>query len=301
VSELRRGTFYGAAAYALWGLFPLYWPLLEPAGAVEMLAHRIVWSLGVVLAILAVQRRLGWFRELLARPRALGLLTVAALVISVNWCTYIYGVTNGHVVETSLGYFINPLVTVMLGVVVLREDVRAAQWVALALGTSAVIVLTADYGRPPWIALTLAFSFATYGLVKKKAAVGAVESLSVETLLLVAPAAGWLLLLESQGGGRFGNAGVGYDLLLVSSGVVTAVPLLFFGAAANRIPLVVLGLLQYLAPVVQFLLGVLYFDEPMPPVRLAGFLLVWAALAVFTADGIARRRRQLRLAAEAVG
>jgi len=301
VSELRRGTFYGAAAYALWGLFPLYWPLLEPAGAVEILAHRIVWSLGVVLAILAVQRRLGWFRELLARPRALGLLTVAALVISVNWCTYIYGVTNGHVVETSLGYFINPLVTVMLGVVVLREDVRAAQWVALALGTLAVIVLTADYGRPPWIALTLAFSFAAYGLVKKKAAVGAVESLSVETLLLVVPAAAWLLLLESQGDGRFGNFGVGYDLLLVVSGVVTAVPLLFFGAAANRIPLVALGLLQYLAPVVQFLLGVLYFDEPMPPVRLTGFLLVWAALAVFTADGIARRRRQLRLAAEAVG
>lgn len=301
MSELRRGTLYGAAAYALWGLFPLYWPLLEPAGAVEILAHRIVWSLGVVLLILGVQRRLGWFRELLARPRALALLTVAALVISVNWCTYIYGVNNGHVVETSLGYFINPLVTVMLGVVVLREEVRGGQWVALALGALAVIVLTADYGRPPWIALTLAFSFATYGLVKKKAAVGAVESLSVETLLLVVPAAVWLLLLESRGDGRFGHFGVDYDLLLVTSGVVTAVPLLFFGAAANRIPLVVLGLLQYLAPVVQFLLGVLYFDEPMPPVRLVGFLLVWAALAVFTADGIARRRRQLRLAAEAVG
>jgi chloramphenicol-sensitive protein RarD len=296
VSEVRRGTAYGAAAYLLWGLFPLYWPLLEPAGSVEILAHRVVWSLGVVLVILAVRHNWGWLRPLAGDRRALTLLVTASLLIAVNWCTYIYGVNNEHVVETSLGYFINPIVTVMIGVLVLSERLRPGQWAAVGLGAIAVVVLAVDYGRPPWIALTLAFTFAFYGLLKKQVGttVGAVQSLTVETAVLFIPALAWLVTLEVQGEGQFGHDGPGAALLLASAGVVTAIPLLFFAAAARRVPLTVLGLLQYLAPVLQFLTGVLLYDEPMPASRLAGFALVWAALVVLTFDGLANRRRGRR-------
>jgi chloramphenicol-sensitive protein RarD len=192
VVEARRGTAYGVAAYLLWGLFPLYWPLLKPAGAVEILAHRIVWSLVVVVGVLAVLRSWGWVRPLLSAPATLARMSVAAAVIAVNWAVYIWGVNHDRVVETSLGYFINPLVTVLIGVLLLHERLRRLQWVAVGLGTIAVLVLTVDYGRPPWIALTLAFSFATYGLLKKQvgATVGAVQSLTVETAVLFLPALG---------------------------------------------------------------------------------------------------------------
>jgi chloramphenicol-sensitive protein RarD len=296
VSTERRGVAYGAAAYLLWGLFPLFWPLLEPAGPVEILAHRIVWSLLVVLGILAVQRNWAWARAL--GRRRLALLAVAAALIAVNWGTYIYGVNSGHVVETSLGYFINPLVTVGLGVVVLRERLRPAQWAAVGLAVVAVAVLTVDYGRPPWIALTLALSFAGYGLLKKKAHAGAVESLTIETAVLFVPALGFLLWLADRGAGTFGTAGAAHAALLAGSGVVTAVPLLFFGAAATRVPLTVLGLLQYLAPVLQFAIGVLVYREDMPASRVAGFALVWLALVVFTVDGLARRRRTAEIPVE---
>ncbi len=301
MADERRGTAYGVACYFLWGLFPLYWPLLEPAGALEIAAHRIVWSLVFVLGVLAVGRSWSWVRPLLHDPASLTRMTLAAALIGGNWCIYIWGVNNGHVVETSLGYFINPVVTVLIGVLVLQERLRPLQWAAVGLGALAVVVLTADYGRPPWIALGLALSFAAYGLLKKQvgATVGAVQSLTVETAVLFLPALGWLLYLESQGDGRLGHTGVGHGLLLASAGVATAVPLLFFAAAARRVPLSLLGMLQYIAPVLQFLTGVLVYDEEMPASRLAGFALVWAALVLLSADGLRHRHRSRRAAAAA--
>jgi chloramphenicol-sensitive protein RarD len=247
-----------------------------------------------------VLRSWRWIPRLLRDRRRFGLLAIAAVVITFNWGTYIYGVNSGQVVETSLGYFINPLVTVLLGVVVLGERLRRAQWIAVGIAALAVVVLTIDYGRAPWIALVLAFSFATYGLLKKKANVGAVESLAVETGVLFVPMCAYLATLTFAGTSTFGREGIGHALLLAGSGVVTAIPLLFFGAAATRIPLTVLGLLQYLAPTLQLAIGVLLFGEPMPPVRLVGFALVWAALIVFTIDSLAAARwRQLGLAVDA--
>jgi chloramphenicol-sensitive protein RarD len=283
----------------MWGLFPLYWPLLEPAGAVEILAHRIFWSLAVMAALVLALGRTRHLGRVLVSPRSRGILTLAALVIAVNWGTYIWGVNNGHVVETSLGYFINPLVTVLMGVVVLGERLRTLQWVALGIATIAVLGLTVEYGRPPWVALALAFSFACYGLAKKKANVGAVESLTVETLVLAPVAAGYILWLAGQGRSTFGTEGILHIVLLVSTGVVTAIPLICFGAAATRVTMTTLGLLQYLAPTIQFALGVFLFHEPMPPLRWAGFALVWLALAMFTFEAVSHRRRQLRLTAEA--
>jgi chloramphenicol-sensitive protein RarD len=296
----RRGMLLGAGAYLLWGLFPLYWPLLEPASSLEVLAHRFVWSLVFVAGLLALRRRTGPLGALLHRPRALVLLGTAALIIAVNWLTYIWGVTNGHVVETSLGYFINPLVTVLLGVLVLGERLNTAQWIAVGIATVAVVVLTVDYGRLPWIALTLAFSFAAYGLVKKTAGADVVEGLTVETAVLFLPAVAFLVTSEARGTLAFGHAGAGHAVLVALSGVATAVPLLLFAAAVRRIPLTMIGLLQYLAPTLQFLIGVAVFREPLPVSRLIGFVLVWVALAIFTLDGIARHRRALRPALEPV-
>jgi chloramphenicol-sensitive protein RarD len=291
----RRGILYGIAAYAMWGLFPLYWPLLKPAGALEILAHRVGWSLVAVVAILVVRRHWSTFRVLVRQPRKLGLLVLAATVITVNWGTYIYGVNSGHVVESALGYFINPLVSVLFGVLIFRERLRPWQWVAVGLGTVAVLVLTLDYGHLPRIALTLAFSFGTYGLVKKAAGVDAVESLTIETLVLFLPAVAYLGFLQFNGTATFGREGVGHALLLVGGGVVTAVPLLCFGAAAIRVPLTVVGLLQYIAPVLQFLCGVLIVHEVMPAGRWAGFAIVWLALAVFTWDTLRNARPAPRL------
>ncbi len=283
---------YGIAAYGLWGLTPLYWPLLDGAGEIEALAHRIVWSVLVVVALLALTRGFGRVRAL--DRRSVLLLGAAAAVITVNWGTYIWSVVNGHVVEVSLGYFINPLVTVLLGVVVLRERLRPVQWFAVGIAFVAVAVLTIDYGRPPWVALAVAFSFGTYGLIKKKVNVGAVEGFGVETALLLVPAAAFLFVLELNGTGTFAHTGLGTDLLFVAAGLVTAVPLLFFGAAAIRVPLTTIGLLQYIAPILQFAIGVLVFREDVPPVRLAGFALVWAALMVLTAETLVHRRRRMR-------
>ncbi|MFF3564463.1 EamA family transporter RarD [Streptomyces sp. NPDC002574] len=291
VSEQRAGLLYGFAAYGLWGLFPLYWPLLEPAGAGEILAHRMVWSLAVVSLILLATRRWAWIPELLRQPRKLALLALAAAVISVNWGLYIWGVNSGHVVETSLGYFINPLVTIGLGVLVLHERLRPAQWAAVGIGATAVLVLALGYGRLPWIALTLACSFATYGFVKKKVGMGGLESLAAETALQFLPAMGFLLWLGSRGEATFGSHGAGHASLLALCGIVTAVPLIFFGASAIRIPLTMIGLLQYLAPVFQFLLGLLWFHEEMPAERWAGFALVWLALALLTWDALRTAHR----------
>lgn len=297
--EARRGLLLGIAAYTLWGAFPLYWPLLEPAGAVEILAHRITWSLVTMVAVLVVVRRRRQLRALLADRRRMLLLTLAAVVVAVNWCTYIWGVNNERVVETSLGYYINPLVTVLMGVVVLGERLRPWQWVAMALATVAVVGLTLEYGALPWVALVLAFSFGTYGLAKKTANVEAVESLTFETMVLAPLAVGWLLVLWNRGDAHFGTSGIGHTLLLLGTGVVTAIPLLCFGAAAIRVPMATLGLLQYLAPTIQFVLGITLLGETMSPVRWLGFGLVWVALVVFTWEALHHRRTQLRLTAEA--
>lgn len=299
MTEHRRGFLLGATAYGLWGAFPLYWPLLEPAGAVEILAHRVLWSM-VTMALLVVL--LGRTRHLLTivrTPRTRRLLTVAAVVIAVNWGMYIWGVNNGHVVEAALGYFINPLVTVLMGVLILRESLRRLQWVAMGIATSAVVVLTLDYGRLPWVALVLAFSFGTYGLAKKSADAGAVESLAFETAVIAPVAGGYVAYLAAVGDGNFAGHGAGHALLLTTTGVVTALPLICFGAAATRLPMVTLGLLQYLAPIIQFALGVFLFHEDMPAGRWIGFVLVWVALVLFTVEAVNHRRRQLRLAAEA--
>ncbi len=287
------------AAYVIWGAFPLYWPLLEPAGSVELLAHRVVWSVITLAVLLVLLRRRRQFRELFTDRRVLGMLTLAAFVITLNWGTYIYGVTNDRVVETSLGYFINPLVTVLMGVLLLGERLRPLQWSAIGIGALACLVLTVDYGHPPWIALVLAFSFGTYGLAKKQAGAEAVESLTFETLLIAPFALAYLGWLSSRGDSSFASEGWGHALLLMSAGLVTAVPLLCFGAAAIRVPLVTLGLMQYLAPVLQFVLGVFYFHEDMSSGRWIGFALVWVALSIFTFESLRNRRHLLRLAAEA--
>jgi chloramphenicol-sensitive protein RarD len=296
VLDTRRGIAYGVAAYLLWGLFPLYWPLLEPASAFEIVGHRIVWTLVVVVVILAVTRNWAWLRLFANDRAAQWQLAVASVLIAMNWCLYIYGVNSDQVVETSLGYFINPLVTVLMGVLLLRERLNPVQWVAVGLGAVAVLVLAVDYGRPPWIALGLAFSFATYGLVKNRVGprIGAVASLSVESAVMFLPALAFLVVLEMQGDADFGHHGAGHAALLASAGIVTAVPLLFFAAAARRVPLTVMGLLQYLAPVLQFVTGVLIYDEPMPASRLVGFALVWAALLVLSIDGVRRQRTRRR-------
>lgn len=297
--DSRRGLIFGASAYVLWGTFPLYWTLLEPSGAIEILAHRIVWSLLTMMVILVLTRRVGQFTGLLRDRRKLLLITCAAVVISINWGGYIWGVNNGRVVETSLGYFINPLVTVLMGVLVLGERLRRLQWVAMGVACVAVAVLALDYGRPPWVALLLAFSFGTYGLLKKQAGVGAVESITLETIVLAPVAAAYIAWLAATGDSSFGTNGAGHALLLTTTGVITAVPLMLFGAAAIRVSMVSLGLLQYLAPTIQFALGLLVFHEPMPASRWIGFGLVWLALVLFTVEAVNHRRRQLRLVAHA--
>ena len=297
MSEQRKGLLLGVAAYGLWGGFPLYWPLLEPAGALEILAHRVLWSMVTIGLLVVVLRRTSQLRAIVADRRTFLILAVAAFTITFNWATYIYGVNNGRVVETSLGYFINPLVTVLMGVFILGERLRPLQWWAMGVATLAVVVLTLDYGRLPWVALVLAFSFGTYGLAKKSANVGAVESLALETTLIAPFAAAYIGVLVATGHSNFASHGAGHALLLCSAGIVTAIPLICFGAAATRVSMVTLGLLQYLAPILQFALGVFYFHEDMPTGRWVGFTLVWVALVMFTYEANSHRRRQLRLTA----
>jgi chloramphenicol-sensitive protein RarD len=298
VSESRRGFLLGVAAYAIWGLFPLYWPLLEPAGALEILAHRIVWSVVTMGVLVVVLARTAAFGRVVADRRVALLLALAAGLISVNWATYIWGVNNGHVVETALGYFINPLVTVLMGVFILGERLRPWQWAAMGVAGLAVVVLTVDYGRLPWVAMVLALTFGSYGLCKKQAGAPAIESITFETMLIGPIAFLYLLWLGAQGDSAFASHGLGHALLFMTTGIVTAVPLICFGGAAIRVPMVTLGLLQYLTPTLQFALGVLYFHEDMPTGRWIGFALVWVALAVFTVDSLRHHRRTLRLTAE---
>ncbi|CAA9304058.1 MAG: Uncharacterized inner membrane protein RarD [uncultured Friedmanniella sp.] len=297
----RRGVLYGLGAYGLWGAVPLFWPLVARAGSLELLAHRVVWSLVISALLALVLLPRGWFQRLASR-RTLLMLGLAAAVVSVNWGLYIWAVNHGHVLETSLGYYINPILSILVGVVVLGERMAALQWVSVGLAALAVVVLTVEYGRLPWISLVLAASFATYGVMKKQVNGGAVETLTVESALLAPVALGYLVLLQVQGGSTFGALGWGHSLLLVATGVVTVVPLLFFAASATRLPLSTLGLLQYLAPTLQFLLGVWYFGEQMSTGRWIGFGLVWLALMLMSGHGLHRANasRRERLVAEPV-
>ncbi len=278
--DTRRGFLFGLVAYTIWGLFPLYWPLLDPTPAIQILAHRMLWSLVFIGALLAARRRWSFVGELRHDLKRVALLVLAGLLISVNWGVYIWAVNAGHVVESSLGYFITPLVNIGLGVLVLKEHLQRTQWIAVIVGAAAVLVIAVGYGQVPWIALTLAASFGGYGLVKKIARTPALESLAVETSVMALPAIAYLLFANAQGYGAFGHVSAGMDLLLMSSGVVTGVPLLFFAAAAGRVPLSVMGMLQYITPVLQFLIGIFLRHEALPGSELAGFALVWVALAI---------------------
>jgi chloramphenicol-sensitive protein RarD len=289
----RRGIAYGLAAYALWGAVPLFWPLVSRASALELLAHRVIWSLVICVVLLLTVVPKGWWART-GNRRSLVLLTGAAAVVSVNWGTYIWGVNHGHVVETSLGYYINPILSILVGVLFLHERLAPVQWVSVGLAALAVVVLTIDYGHLPWIALVLAASFATYGLLKKQVNGGAVETLTVESAVLTPVALGYLVFLQSADGLTFGHLGWSHNLLLMATGLVTVVPLLFFAAAATRLPLSTLGLVQYVAPTLQFLLGVLYFRESMSPGRWIGFALVWLALLILTAHGVRQARLSRR-------
>ncbi len=283
------GLIYGVAAYALWGLFPLFWPLLEPANPLEILACRIVFSCVVVAVLLAVRHEL---RAVQRMERATLLrLCAAGIAIAANWGVYIWGVNNGHVIETSLGYFINPLVTIGLGVIILHERLRVVQWMAVALGLVAVTVLSIDYGRPPWIALALACSFGTYGFIKKGVRASPPEGLLIEGAVLTLPALAVLAALALAGSATWvgPDATAGHLALLISAGPVTALPLLFFAGAATRLPLSTMGLLQYLTPVMQFAIGVLVLHETTTFALLCGFALVWIALAVLAVDGVRHR------------
>ena len=296
-SDVRRGVLFGIGAYAMWGAFPLFFRALDRSGALEILLHRVVWSLATLLVVVLVVRARHELARVLRTPRLVGALAAAAAAISVNWGLYIYAVNSGQVVEAALGYFINPLVTVTLGVLVLRERLSRAQWVAVGIGVAAVVVLTAGYGRLPWIALILAFSFGGYGLIKKRVGgqVGALAGLTTETLLLAPVVLVVLAWYEASGRGTFTEDAPWQALLLASSGLVTVAPLLMFAASTRRVPLTTVGLLQYLTPVLQLLCGVLLLGETVPAVRWAGFALVWLALVVLTADSLRTARRNRRL------
>ena len=286
---MNAGLWYGLAAYGLWGLFPLYWKLFGGVPALEILAHRISWSFVVLAVLLAGFHRAG-LRTLRTLPvRVVALYGIAAVLIGVNWFLYVWAVNAGFIVETSLGYYVTPLVNVLLGVMVFRERLRPLQWVAVGLAAAGVLHLTLTYGSVPWVAAGLASTFGAYGLAKKKAPLASLEGLTLETMLLVAPAAAYLAALEWQRSGLFLRGGTGTSLLLVGGGVITIVPLLLFASALRRIPLSVMGVLQYISPTIQLFIGVLLFGEPFSRAQLAGFSFVWVALVVFTVDGLRKR------------
>lgn len=302
-SAVRRGTAYGALAYLWWGAFPLYFVALKPAGALEVLAHRVVWTLVICVAVLALTRQLRWIRDMFRDGRRLGTMTFAGLLIGTNWTVYTFAVLSGHVTEAALGYFLNPLVTVGIGVIVLRERLRPAQWVAVAIGLAAAVYLTIDYGSPPWISLVLAFSFATYGLLKKHlgGSMSALDSLTAETVVLLPFAIGLLIWLSATGEQTFTGHGGGHTALLLTTGIATAIPLLLFAASAKRVPLVTVGLLQFLTPVLQLLTAVLLLGEVLPASRWIGFGMVWVALVVLSVDSVVSAGRSRRLARAARG
>ena len=301
-SEEAKGTTYGVLAYLIWGIFPLYFHLLEPAGAWEVLCHRILWTLVVCAIALAATRQTAFIADLRHNPRRLAMIAVASVAIAANWTIYVQAVVTGHVTQASLGYFLNPLFTVALGVLVLRERLRPLQIAAVFIGLAACIYLAIDDGKPPWIALSLALSFGTYGLLKNKigGSLNALQSLSSETAVLAPVAAILLVILTVRGQTTFTGHGAGHSLLLISTGLATALPLLLFAAAASRVPLVSIGLMQFITPVLQLICGVTLLGEHLSTARWIGFGIVWIALVLLSIDALlsASRGRRLARAAE---
>lgn len=298
---MNKGILYGLAAYGLWGLLPVYWKWLHQVPAPELLSHRILWSCVALLLVIFAMRRWSAFRAAASQPRVLRVYFFAAVLIGLNWLTYVWAVNAGHIVETSLGYFINPLLSVLMGVFFLRERLRAWQWVACGVAAAGVLYLTVAYGSLPWIALTLAGTFGVYGLVKKLAPLGSLDGLTLETAILFLPALVYLLWVEGTGQAAFLHTGWLTDILLIGAGLATTIPLLLFASGVQRIPLSVIGLLQYIAPTIQFLLGVFVYGEPFPLERLIGFAIVWTALVLFGAEGVLHYRRQQQAIATVAG
>ncbi len=286
----RKGVLYAIGAYVMWGLFPLYWTRLEGIPALQIIGHRIAWSFLLLFAVILITRQWREFRTVAFHARMVRIYLVAAILISINWFTYVWAVTHGFVIETSLGYYINPLFTVLLGVTIFREKLRPLQWAPIALAAAGVLYLTLAYGSLPWIALTLALSFGLYGLVKKAAPLSSLHGLTLETGLLFLPALAYLAWCEYAGQGAFLHSGPQLDWMMFGAGVVTTVPLLLFASAAPRVPMTVLGVLQYINPTMQLLLGVFVYKEPFPHDRLIGFGLVWAGLILFWVEGLYARR-----------
>jgi chloramphenicol-sensitive protein RarD len=286
----RKGVLYAIGAYVMWGLFPLYWKQVETIPALQLIGHRIGWSFILLLLVVVFTRQWGAFRAIAMQTKTIRIYFMAAILISVNWFTYVWAVTHGFVVETSLGYYINPLFSVLLGVTIFRERLRPIQWAPIVLAALGVLYLTFTYGSLPWIALTLAFSFGLYGLLKKTAPLGSLYGLTLETGLLFVPALVYLAWCEVAGQGAFLHSGLQANWMMVGAGLVTTVPLLLFASAAPRVPLTMIGILQYINPTMQFLLGVLLYKEPFTHDRLIGFGLVWAGLILFWAEGLYARR-----------
>ncbi|SRR6266545_1329468 len=287
---MKKGILYGIGAYALWGFFPIYWKLLHHVPALQLIGHRIVWSLVLLVVILILNKQWQDFRTSAITPRTLRIYTIAGVLLGVNWLTYVWAVNAGFIIETSLGYFINPLLSVLLGVVVLRERLRPTQWIPIALAALGVIYLTVVYGSLPWIALTLAFSFGFYGLVKKIAPLSSLYGLTLETGVLLLPAIAYLIFTETNGTGAFSHTGLTSDLLMIGAGLVTTIPLLMFASAAKEIPLSFVGILQYIAPTIQFLIGVFLYKESFDQTRFIGFGIVWIALIVFWVENYLAHR-----------
>ena len=283
MSKNKLGLLFGVSAYSLWGAFPLYWPLLEPANPLEIVSHRAVWTLVFCFFVLAATKALKSTLATLKRPKVAAKLFATSVLISINWLVYIWATNNGHVVEASLGYYINPLIIIGFGVLLLKEKMRPLQWVAVSIASIGVLVLTIDYGRLPWIALTLAVSWGSYGLIKKQLGLGALEGLAIETFISAFFYLGYLIYIGNQGTGQFGDSW-GLTILLMSAGAVTAIPLLLFNGSTNRLPFTTIGLLQYITPTLQFSVGVWVRHEDMPTARWAGFLIIWIALTTLALD-----------------
>lgn len=287
---MNKGILSGLGAYALWGFFPIYWKYLHDVPALQVIGHRIGWSFLLLIAIILVSGQWKEFRSSVLHPKVIGIYTIAAILLSVNWLVYVWGVNAGFIVETSLGYFINPLLSVLLGVLFLRERLRPTQWIPVSIAAIGVIYLTAIYGRLPWIALSLAFSFGFYGLVKKLAPLGSLHGLTLETGIVFPVALIYLLIIEVSGSGAFLHQSILIDVFLIGAGVVTTIPLLMFASAARQIPLTVVGLLQYIAPTLQFLIGIFLYKEPFDRSHLIGFGIVWVALIIFWVENYLSRR-----------
>ncbi len=288
---MRTGIINATLAFLCWGLFPLYFHAIAEVPAGQILAHRVVWSLLFLAIVLTFRRQWAWLPAVMRQPRVIASFVASALLLSANWLVYIWAVNNGHVIEGSLGYFINPLVNIMFGYLLLKERLRPVQWAAIALAAAGVAWLTWQTGTVPWIALILACTFGAYGLMRKTAALGALEGLSFETMVLFPLALGYIVWLGAHGQNGFANSEASTRWLLVAAGPITAIPLLLFASGARKIPLAVLGMLQYISPTIQFLLGVWLFHEAFTADRLVGFVLIWSALALYAAEGLWRSRK----------